>query len=58
MIKRIKRWFKDQNAITRKTGGLAEKEAATQRKWEVAMAILNRREKDVPVEFERRKRTA
>lgn len=55
MIKRVKKWFQDQNNITRKTAGLAEKEASMKRKLEVAMAILNRRERDVPVEFERRR---
>jgi hypothetical protein len=37
-----------------KTRGLAEKEAATQRKLEVAMKILDRRHEDIPVDVERR----
>lgn len=58
MIKRVRKWFQDQNNITRKTAGLAEKEVSVQMKFDTAMSILNnRREKDVPVEYERRRHT-
>ena len=55
MFNQAKKWWKKQEAIVRKTGGLAEKEASIQRKLDVAMSILNRRKEDVPVSFERRK---
>ena len=56
MIKRIKKWWKTQKDITRKVAGLAEKEAAMERKYEVAMSILNKRKIDLPVAIERRKK--
>lgn len=56
MIKRMKKWWKKQKDITKKTAGLAEKEASTRRKYEVAMSILEKRKIDIPVETERRKR--
>lgn len=56
MIKRIRTWWDKQKDLTKKTAGLAEKEASTQRKYDVAMSILNRREKDVPVKINRRKK--
>lgn len=55
MIRRMRKWFKDQNNITRKTAGLEEKAASVQRKFDVALSILNRREKEIEVPFERRK---
>lgn len=58
MLKRVKKWFKDQDNITRKTAGLAEKEASTKRKYDVAMSILDQRKIDVAVEVERRKKNA
>jgi len=60
----FRKWLKDQNNIARKTAGMEEKLAATKRKMEVALSILDRREMerrveerrqvDIPVEFERR----
>lgn len=40
----------------RKTAGLEEKMAATQRKMQVAFSILERRKSNIPVALDRRKR--
>jgi len=48
------KWFKKQRDITKKVAGLYEKTAATKKKIEVAMSILNKREKNIPISFERR----
>lgn len=56
MIKQIRNWIRKHEAITRKTAGLSEKDAAVQRKWEVAISILDERKEDIPVEIDRRKR--
>ena len=57
MIKRIKKWWKEDREITRKTGGLAEKQESMKRKLDVAMSILTeeRRERNIPVEVDRRR---
>jgi len=51
----VKEWFERKQNIVRKTAGLEEKSEATQRKMQVAMRILDRREVEVPVQVERRR---
>jgi len=51
----VKEWFERKQNIVRKTAGLEEKNEATQRKMQVAMRILDRREVEIPVEVERRR---
>lgn len=45
--KKVQQWFQDQNAMARKSGGLAEKEASIQVKMDAAMSILAKRRKEV-----------
>ncbi len=57
-------WFKHQKCLSQKIGGLEEKKQATQRKFDVAQKILDRRHDDrrhderriksLPVNHERR----
>lgn len=54
MFKRVKKWCQDFKADATKSRGLAEKAEATQRKLEVAMRILDRRQDEIPVELDRR----
>lgn len=55
-MRSLKAWFKNRSDkdMMRRNPGLAEKEAATQKKLDVAMRILNRRKEELPVETERR----
>lgn len=55
IIENIKKWIIKQGNISRKTGGLAEKEQSVKRKTQVAMAILDRRKESITVSIERRK---
>ncbi len=59
MFRRIKKILSDHNKMVRRTAGLKEKEAGIQAKLDAAYAILNeKRKEDIPVEFDRRVRTA
>lgn len=48
-------WMTKKNRMEKKNPGLIEKEAATQRKFDVAMSILDKRKECIPVENDRRK---
>lgn len=55
----FKDWVEQRKSIVKKTGGLEEKNEATERKMQVAMKILampdqDRRKAPFPVEVERR----
>lgn len=51
----FKEWWKRHQVNAKRMGGMAEKEAATQKKLEIALKILqDQRVKTVPVEVERR----
>ncbi len=54
MFESVRKFYATVKADACKTRGLAEKEAATQRKIKVAMKILDKRENDVPVDVDRR----
>lgn len=53
----IKKWWKDfkKKDMAKRMPGMEIKEASIKRKLESAMKILNRREENIPVDFDRRK---